>query len=301
MPRRVLVVGGSRYFGRRLVELLVARGDDVTVVTRGHAPVPCAAVVEHVRVDRRDADALGAALAGRRFDVVHDQVCTEARDAEVLLAALGDRVGRYVLTSSQAVYFRYGLCRERDFDPAAHRPRRPPRNYVEAKRGAEAIYAQATPAPVAAARLPIVLGPGDYTGRLEHHADRVARGEPLRVQDLEARASFISAAEAAEFLVWLGASELSGPFNACSDGTVSMGHLLAWIGEVLGATPRIIGRRDEGDLRLVRRKTKLLDTTRARDAGFAFSHLDAWLRDLVRAVSARRLLGLSRPAGDPSY
>lgn len=32
---KVLVLGGTRFFGKRLVQLLVAAGADVTVATRG--------------------------------------------------------------------------------------------------------------------------------------------------------------------------------------------------------------------------------------------------------------------------
>ena len=37
---RLLVLGGTRFLGRHLVEAALARGDDVTIFTRGRLPVP---------------------------------------------------------------------------------------------------------------------------------------------------------------------------------------------------------------------------------------------------------------------
>ncbi len=37
---RVLVLGGTRFIGRRIVELLLARGDEVLVVHRGSRSPP---------------------------------------------------------------------------------------------------------------------------------------------------------------------------------------------------------------------------------------------------------------------
>lgn len=50
------VIGGSRYFGRRLIENLRDAGTAVTVVNRGSAPAPEG--VTHLRADRDDEDAL---------------------------------------------------------------------------------------------------------------------------------------------------------------------------------------------------------------------------------------------------
>lgn len=65
--RDVLVMGGNRYFGKRLIDRLIAAGDRVTVLNRGSAPPPAGAI--HLLADRADEAALDSALGDRTFDV----------------------------------------------------------------------------------------------------------------------------------------------------------------------------------------------------------------------------------------
>ncbi|MER6921283.1 NAD-dependent epimerase/dehydratase family protein, partial [Streptomyces spiralis] len=54
--QKVCVIGGSRYFGKLLVQRLLATGHQVTVINRGSTPAPAGA--EHLVVDRNDEAAL---------------------------------------------------------------------------------------------------------------------------------------------------------------------------------------------------------------------------------------------------
>lgn len=104
---RVLVIGGTAFMGRALVERLLARGDDVTILHRG-ATTPFGDRVAQVRCDRNDVAAIRAALKGQRFEVVFDNVYDFQRGTPgdaVRAAAEATRPGRrYVFTSSIAVY-----------------------------------------------------------------------------------------------------------------------------------------------------------------------------------------------------
>src|SRR5687767_5420789 len=104
MRKDILVIGGTRFFGRLLVERLLGAGHRVTLATRGSAPDPFGDRVARVRVDRGDAAAMTAAFAGAGYDVVYDQVCYRPIDATIALAALGGRIGRYVMASTIEVY-----------------------------------------------------------------------------------------------------------------------------------------------------------------------------------------------------
>lgn len=57
---KVLVTGGTSLLARRTVEVLLARGDEVVVLQRHTAPVPC----EQVLADVRDPDAVAGAMRG---------------------------------------------------------------------------------------------------------------------------------------------------------------------------------------------------------------------------------------------
>ena len=51
---KVLVLGGTGFISRRLVDLLLKDGADVTMATSGRTPNPFGDAVEEVKVDRFD-------------------------------------------------------------------------------------------------------------------------------------------------------------------------------------------------------------------------------------------------------
>jgi NAD(P)-dependent dehydrogenase (short-subunit alcohol dehydrogenase family) len=57
--KNILVLGGTRFFGRKLVELLLESGHHVTVVTRGQSGNPFGGKVEHLLVNRSIETAVG--------------------------------------------------------------------------------------------------------------------------------------------------------------------------------------------------------------------------------------------------
>lgn len=105
---RVLVLGGSTFVGRRLTERLLAAGDDVTVLNRGRTTTDLPPEVHRLVADRRDREAMGAALAGRDWDAVYDVsafvMVVSLDDMRTLTEQLDGHVGRYVFTSSIMAY-----------------------------------------------------------------------------------------------------------------------------------------------------------------------------------------------------
>jgi NAD(P)-dependent dehydrogenase (short-subunit alcohol dehydrogenase family) len=59
---RALVIGGTLFIGRALVDQLLARGDDIVVMHRGKG-TPFDARVGEIQCDRNDVAAVRAALA----------------------------------------------------------------------------------------------------------------------------------------------------------------------------------------------------------------------------------------------
>jgi nucleoside-diphosphate-sugar epimerase len=106
---RALVIGGTLFIGRALVDQLLARGDDVVIMHRGKG-TPFGTRVGEIQCDRNDVAAVQAALANSRFDVVYDNVYDWQRGttADQVMAAAGavasGNLRRYVFTSSIAVY-----------------------------------------------------------------------------------------------------------------------------------------------------------------------------------------------------
>lgn len=105
---RVLVIGGTLFIGRTLVERLLERGDDVVIMHRGDG-TPFGTHVEEIQCDRNDIARTEAALRDTKFDLVFDNVYdmqrgTTAAQVSAAATTVAGRVRRYVFTSSVAVY-----------------------------------------------------------------------------------------------------------------------------------------------------------------------------------------------------
>ena len=94
----MLILGGTRFIGRRIAADLVARGDEVTVVHRGQTetaePDGCA----HWHTDRAAFASLAGQVRALRPDAVIDTRALTAADAEAVLPHLPD--AQLVLLSS---------------------------------------------------------------------------------------------------------------------------------------------------------------------------------------------------------
>ncbi|THG00683.1 hypothetical protein TEA_002065 [Camellia sinensis var. sinensis] len=94
--KKILIMGGTRFIGVFLSRLLVKEGHQVTLFTRGKAPitqqlpgesekdyVDFSSKILHLKVDRKDIEFVKASLLAEGFDVVYDiNVCLS--DAPIL-------------------------------------------------------------------------------------------------------------------------------------------------------------------------------------------------------------------------
>ena len=105
---RALVIGGTLFIGRALVDQLLERGDDVVIMHRGKG-TPFGNRVGEIQCDRNDVAAVREVLSGTKFDVVYDNVYdwqrgTSADQVAAAAIAASKGLGRYVFTSSVAAY-----------------------------------------------------------------------------------------------------------------------------------------------------------------------------------------------------
>ncbi|MGW4378357.1 reductase [Kitasatospora sp. NPDC004531] len=309
---RICAIGGSRYFGKLLVERLLADGHRVTVVNRGSAAPPGG--VEHLVVDRNDEAALGAVLGGRVFDVVVDQVCYTPVQAAVAARVFAGRTGRYVMTSTIEVYdpasaalpavpagtpvpegvvdparwpVELGLPWQDEAFAGAH--------YAEGKRQAEAVFTRAGGFAFASVRSAHVLGGGarEFTGRLAHYVERVAEGRAVAVHAAARPTVFVHYRELAELLRWAATGAgFTGPVNACSDGVLDVRGLTAAVGARLGRTPvhRTVAAGEEASPFSFDRHYAM-SNARAKELGFVFSRTADWLPGAVDEAVAGRPSG----------
>lgn len=280
--KRALVLGGTRFFGKRLVLELIADGWQVTVASRGLAEDSFGERVSRLTIDRYSTESLRSAFMGKDWDVVYDQICYAPDDAMDSCQLLSGKVGRYVFTSTGSVYKDVPLpYTEEYFDPYSYplvMGRRESFDYGEGKRLAEAVFFQKADFPVAAMRIPVVVGPDDYTKRLAGVVKFVMQGQVMRSPDMDKKIGFISSAEAGRFLHWLGTAPVTGPYNAAATGFVTMGDLFSLVEKTVGREA-LLSPQAEQDSPL--RGSSYLNNTKATEAGYAFSSLMEWLPALV--------------------
>lgn len=289
----VLVLGGTRFFGKNLVELLLKEQIKVTLLTRGKTEDEFGDQVQRLVVDREDAVALEKAIGDQQYDVVYDNICFTPQQAREAVSIFQNKAKRYILTSSLSVYdFGTGICHESDVDTHHYTIDADPEaelSYGEGKRQAEAVFFQQADFPVATVRFPIVLGPNDYTKRLHFHVERVLSGKVIGISNLEAQMNFIHEQEAAEFLFWLGiSSELTGPVNARSDGEVSLRELVEWIEQ--GTEQQAIIQSetdDEAQSPFGVPDSWIMDTSKAKQDGFQFYVLSDWMPALIKQMATQ--------------
>jgi 2'-hydroxyisoflavone reductase len=178
---QLLVVGGTRFFGRAAVEHAVRRGHEVTVFHRGEWEPEGFPDVEHLHGDRT---ASLEPLAGRSWDAVLDTWAFVPREVRELAEAAGDRIGHYAYVSSLSVHpddLPAGATEEAPLHPPP-----PPEvdevtdeTYgplkVASERQAEASF----PARTLVIRPGYIVGPHDPTDRFTWWVRRAAAGGPM--------------------------------------------------------------------------------------------------------------------------
>ena len=218
---KLLVTGGSGYFGAVLTDLALARGDQVRIFDV-NPPAPRDGSVEYVAGDVRDRDALRTACEG--IDAVLHNVAQVplARDRELfwsvnvigtanlLVAARDAGVGKVVHTSSSAVF---GIPESNPVTEES--PCRPLEAYGRAKLQAEMLCREAVDAglDVTIVRPRTILGHGRL-GIMAILFEFVAEGAPVFVLGGGAnRYQFVHASDLADACLRAAGREKPAVYN----------------------------------------------------------------------------------------
>jgi 2'-hydroxyisoflavone reductase len=215
---RVLVLGGTRFVGRHVVEVALARGHEVTLLHRGGKDEPFPAA-EHLHADR---DTGLDVLAGRTFDATVDVSAYFPRQVEQVADVLGRAAGRYVVISSTSVYSQPagpGFDESSPIVPAAS---------YDVDEVTDTTYGPLKVAIEEAARTRFgdratvvrptyVIGPWDYTDRFTYWVRRISEGgEVLAPGDAADPIQVIDARDMATWIVGLVERDVAGTFHAVS-------------------------------------------------------------------------------------
>jgi len=182
---RVIVLGGTRFIGRAIVDALVAAGQEPLVCHRGDTEPDGLPPVAHLHADRRHLRQHRDRLHTFAPDAVVDCLAMSADDARAALDALPDDTLHRVVLSSQDVYRAFATLQHNGLatdsvpitEAAPLRADRYPNeatgqeNYSKIEVEEIVLEAGAT-----VLRLPMTYGPHDYQRREEFVLRRVRAG-----------------------------------------------------------------------------------------------------------------------------
>jgi 2'-hydroxyisoflavone reductase len=233
---RVLVLGGTRFIGRHLVETLMAGGHRVASFARGVTPDELPSEVERIRGDR-NAGARGLeALSDGAWDVCIDVSGYTPMQVRASAQMLKGRVHRYVFISSVSVYEDSGDVPVRETHallPAAAEDvtEITGETYGPLKVTCEHIVQEIFGERGSVLRPQIVAGPWDPTGRHTYWVQRATEGgEMLAPGDGSDHVQVVDVRDIARFTARMIDADIGGTFNMA-------GPRLTWAAfiEALGA------------------------------------------------------------------
>ncbi|GGM11180.1 NAD-dependent epimerase/dehydratase family protein [Deinococcus aerophilus] len=215
----ILILGGTQFVGRHIVEAFLDKGHAVTVLTRGKSKDELSAEVERLHGDRNKGAAGLSALEGRRWDACVDVSGYTPGQVRASAEALQGRVDRYVFISTVSVYAEPGRHPVREDDPlstgaAEDVTEVTGETYGPLKVTCERIVQEVYGGACTLLRPQIVAGPFDHTARYPYWVDRAARGGTvLAPGDGQDHVQVIDARDLARFTVTVTEEQVGGIFN----------------------------------------------------------------------------------------
>jgi 2'-hydroxyisoflavone reductase len=240
---RILILGGTRFLGRHLVEAALDRSHEVTLFNRGQSNPDIFPQLETILGDReQDVDK----LKGRIWDAVIDVAGYLPRIVRLSAEVLRDNVSRYVFISSLSVY--------RDFKNAGMDESYPVgkledesieeingETYGPLKALCEQVVKDMYEERALIIRPGLIVGPHDPTDRFTYWPVRVARGgDVLAPQEPEALIQVIDVRDLADFTMKLVEDNASGTYNATGpDYELTLGRLLDVSKQISGSDANV--------------------------------------------------------------
>ena len=248
---KLLVLGGTRFLGRHVVDAALARGDEVTIFTRGRLPVPWQRGVVALTGDRdpRVAPGLGA-LAHGTWDAAIDCTGYLPRVVDAGARLVASRVSRYLFVSSMSVYAKTDRSNMDESTPVSTLDdpdtEQVMAHYGGLKAACEAVVERSFGTRATLVRPGLIVGPFDGSDRFGYWVARFVH--PHLLGDRAPRAvvpaprerpiQFVDARDLAAWMVDLAARDVAGTFNACSPAFQwRMGTLIEALCEAAPSAP----------------------------------------------------------------
>ena len=267
----VLIIGGTRYFGKIIVRMLLERGDEITLFTRGQSRPPFWESIRHLSGDRNDRSDFEGKLRGRQFDAVIDNIAYRKEDVESAIRTFGGNVGKYLFVSTVSVYGGLGHATQSRTSATADKPAElfeavpleeccpiredaldlsrfdysyPPgiHEYAVGKRHGEKVLEEQPQFPSVRIRVPPVMGPEDHSNRLWFYIQRVLDGGEIILPNGGYNMfRNMYSADVARAIVSAADKGVPGnAYNIAQDEIMTLRRLVRSIGRAVGEEPKTV-------------------------------------------------------------
>ncbi|KAK8329375.1 hypothetical protein V6Z12_A11G315200 [Gossypium hirsutum] len=184
--KKILIMGGTRFIGVFLSRLLVKEGHQVTLFTRGKAPVTqqlpgesdsdyaeFKSKILHLKGDRMDFDFVKSSLSAEAYDVVYDINGREAAEVEPILDALPN-LEQFIYCSSAGVYLKSDMLPHCEIDAVD------PKSRHKGKLNTESLL-ESRDVNWTSVRPVYIYGPLNYNPVEEWFFHRLKAGRPIPI------------------------------------------------------------------------------------------------------------------------
>lgn len=279
---KILVIGGTRYFGIHMVHELLSTGHDVTIATRGKASDSFGNKVKRIFLERTKEDSVREALRGTHYDVVIDKIAYCSNDIKYVMDVVD--CDKYIYMSSTSVYDpKHWSTVEEDFDGIGNELiwcDRKAFPYEQIKRQAEyALWQQYPEKNWIAVRYPFAIGKDDYTKRLLFYVEHTMKSIPMNINNVDYQMSYIRSDEAGKFIAFLVGKDVKGAINGASDGTISLKEIIEYVEKKTGTKAIINSEGEEAPYN--GEPEYSICTDKAKSLGYKFSELKDWIYELL--------------------
>jgi 2'-hydroxyisoflavone reductase len=242
---RLLVLGGTSFVGRAIVEQALERGHELTLFSRGQTGADLFPDVERRTGDRAAGDY--ASLKGGSWDAVIDVSGYVPRHITQATDALDGAIGRYLFISTISVYDETDDGGEPDEDAPRLAPERGTEEitgdtYGPLKVACEDELSTRWKEQATIVRPGIVAGPWDPTDRFTYWVRRAARGGRVALTGRSDQPTqVVDSRDLARLVVSLVEGDVAGTYNAVGpEGAVTLADLIGVCATAAGREVQVV-------------------------------------------------------------
>jgi 2'-hydroxyisoflavone reductase len=213
----LLIIGGTVFLGRTIVEAALRQGHRITLFNRGKSNPELFPQVEKIIGDR-DSDL--SSLEGLRWDAVIDTCGYVPRVVRQSVERLANVVGHYTFISTVSVYADQSLCNMDESAPVGTLEDESVEevtgeSYGPLKALCEQEVINRMPGRSLVIRPGLIVGPYDPSDRFTYWVRRISEGgEVLAPKPRDAPVEFIDVRDLAEWILRMAESQQTGIYNA---------------------------------------------------------------------------------------